>query len=209
MKWIYHKKKALTKEQCKKYIDSFEDKNKIKWKGPFDASKNGEQEYFYDGICLDVSQCSFRDVLIENLREYSKIHSFLLHYGEWGYFQYANMQRYQPGECYAGEHCEFSIDPRGNKRLLAWMFYLNDIKDGGGTRFPQQDFTTIVECGDLYIWPAYFTHTHYGLPAKNDLKYIITGWCNLQNNPELEKKFADKKNGSISATDGKTYSIMY
>jgi len=193
MKWIYHKKKALTKEQCEEYIDAFEDINKEKWRGPYNARQLKEEEYFYDGICLDVSVCGFKDILVENLHEYSKIHPFLLEYDEWGYYQYANMQRYQPGQSYAGEHCEFSIDPRASKRILAWMFYLNDIEDGGGTRFPQQDFTTTVECGDLYIWPAYFTHSHYGLPAKNELKYIITGWCNLQDNPDLEEKFGNPK----------------
>lgn len=194
MKWIYHKKKALTKEQCEEYISAFEDINKKKWRGPHNARQIQQETTFYDAICLDVSLCSFRDVLVENLEEYARIHPFLNDYEEWGYYQYANMQRYHPGESYAAEHCEFSVDKRSNKRILAWMFYLNDIKDGsGGTRFPQQNFTTTVEYGDLYIWPAYFTHSHYGLPAKNDLKYIITGWCNLQDNPYLENHFGKEK----------------
>jgi len=173
MDWIYHKKSALTREQCEKYILTFEDEKKEKFKGPI----NTLQAHFYDAINLNVSNCSFRDVLSESLKEYSRLHPFLLKYDRWDYSEIANFQRYQPGQSYSEEHCEFFNHPEAGKRILAWMFYLNDIEDGGGTRFPQQDFTTTVECGDLYIWPAHFTHTHYGLPAKNEIKYIITGWC--------------------------------
>jgi len=176
MKWIYHKKKALTKEQCEKYILSFEDENKQKIKGPDPLKLNS---HFYDRISLNVDKCSFESVLSESLKEYTKLHPFLMKYDRWDYDKIANFQRYQPGQSYSEEHCEFFNHTEAYKRILVWMFYLNDIKDGGGTRFPQQDFTTKVECGDLYIWPAHFTHTHYGLPAKNELKYIITGWCSF------------------------------
>ena len=27
------------------------------------------------------------------------------------------------------------------------------------------------------IWPAFWTHSHYGVPSKKQMKYIITGHC--------------------------------
>ena len=64
-------------------------------------------------------------------------------------------------------------------RVLAWMVYLNDIKKDGGTRWPQQNFTSKPRSGDLYIWPAGWTHSHYGVPALKETKYIVTGWCSF------------------------------
>ena len=57
--------------------------------------------------------------------------------------------------------------------------YLNDIKIKGGTCWPQQSFTSKPEAGDLYIWPAGWTHSHYGIPAPKENKYFMSGWCSL------------------------------
>ena len=45
------------------------------------------------------------------------------------------------------------------------LVYLNDIKKDGGTYWPQQRFTTKPRAGDLYIWPAGWTHSHMGVIA--------------------------------------------
>ena len=55
------------------------------------------------------------------------------------------------------------------------MIYLNDVNDGGETRFEYYDYNLKPEKGLLVIWPAYFTHLHYGLPS-TETKYIATGW---------------------------------
>ena len=95
-----------------------------------------------------------------------------------------NIQKYNPGQYYDSwsdteyweGHCEQQRSGSVS-RVLGWMFYLNDIKKGGGTRWPQQRFTSKPRAGDLYIWPAGWTHSHYGIPAPKEIKYIITGWC--------------------------------
>ena len=58
------------------------------------------------------------------------------------------------------------------------MFYLNDIEEGGGTHFPQQDITLKPKQGDLHIFPAQWTHVHHGIVAPREDKYIVTGWIN-------------------------------
>ena len=61
------------------------------------------------------------------------------------------------------------------------MIYLNDVTDGGQTYFPQQRRKIKPRVGDLYVWPAYFTHPHKGLISKTQTKYIATGWCHFIN----------------------------
>jgi len=78
---------------------------------------------------------------------------------------------------YAGEHMEHGKDVFDSKRLLAWMIYLNTVTDGGGTRWPQQNFKAKARVGDLLIWPAGWTHSHHGIVSNTETKYIVTGWC--------------------------------
>ena len=61
------------------------------------------------------------------------------------------------------------------------MIYLNDIKEGGGTHFCHQNFTTKPVAGNLYIWPAGWTHMHAGVNAPYESKYTITGWVEYLN----------------------------
>ena len=36
------------------------------------------------------------------------------------------------------------------------------------------------EQGTIAIWPASWTHSHYGKPAFKEHKYIVTGWANYE-----------------------------
>ena len=61
-------------------------------------------------------------------------------------------------------------------RVLLWMFYLNDVEEGGTTDFFYQKRSVKPKAGRMVIAPAYFTHTHRGqMPISND-KYILTSW---------------------------------
>lgn len=61
-------------------------------------------------------------------------------------------------------------------RMLLFMFYLNDVEEGGETEFHYQDIKVKPKAGRMVIAPAYFTHTHRGnVPVSNN-KYILTSW---------------------------------
>ncbi|MCA1767902.1 MAG: 2OG-Fe(II) oxygenase, partial [Idiomarina sp.] len=61
-------------------------------------------------------------------------------------------------------------------RALLFMFYLNDVDEGGETDFYYQERSLRPKAGQMVIAPAYFTHTHRGrMPVSND-KYILTSW---------------------------------
>ena len=85
-----------------------------------------------------------------------------------------NIQRYNPGQGYHLQHCE-DYCPETN-RVMAWTLYLNDVSDGGGTRFVEYDETVDAVAGRLCIFPAYWTHSHHGVVSPTQTKYIVTGW---------------------------------
>ena len=170
--YIFRKKKCLTKDSCKSIITFFEKSN-----------EKVENPRGYIGIytTFDNSQLMFLlDIVRKSINEYSDKYDYLKRlYTDWGVTHNFHVQKYLPGNSYSGEHMEHGKDECDSKRLLGWMFYLNDIKKDGGTCWPQQNFTTKPREGDLYIWPAGWTHSHHGIPAPNEIKYIVTGWVEM------------------------------
>lgn len=89
-------------------------------------------------------------------------------------------QKYAAGEGnYNYWHCENYPAPNTVEplhRTLLFMYYLNDVAEGGETDFYYQEKSIQPQQGRMVIAPAYFTHTHRGrTPISND-KYIITSW---------------------------------
>ncbi|MFV0597375.1 2OG-Fe(II) oxygenase [Shewanella sp.] len=61
-------------------------------------------------------------------------------------------------------------------RVVLYMFYLNDVEEGGETEFYYQQRKISPKKGTMVIAPAGFTHSHRGnMPISND-KYIATSW---------------------------------
>ncbi len=61
-------------------------------------------------------------------------------------------------------------------RVVLYMFYLNDVEEGGETEFFYQNRKLTPKRGTMVIAPAGFTHSHRGnMPTSGD-KYIATSW---------------------------------
>ncbi len=171
--FIFKKHTALTQYESNICIEYFEGDKNIK------EDKKRGYSLVYGSLGFDKFQF-LKNILITNINEYVQQHLFLSTlYAPWGIDDSFNIQKYLPGNAYGGEHMEHGKDFCDARRLLAWMIYLNDVKDKGGTCWPQQNFTSIPQTGDLYIWPAGWTHSHYGIASPTEIKYIITGWCSF------------------------------
>jgi hypothetical protein len=99
---------------------------------------------------------------------------------KWGITENVNMQRYCPSEGFYKYHCERSAFSAVN-RLLVFMTYLNDVKNGGETEWLYQKLKIKPKKGLTVIWPADWMYTHRGIPSKKETKYIITGWFSFIN----------------------------
>lgn len=61
-------------------------------------------------------------------------------------------------------------------RVMLFMYYLNDVREGGETEFLYQNLKLKPTRGQLVFSPCGYTHTHKGhVPLTND-KYILTSW---------------------------------
>ena len=93
-----------------------------------------------------------------------------------------NIQRYHAGEHFGSLHSE-RTGMSGLHRVLVWMTYLNDISDGGQTRYDHYDLEVRPQRGKTLIWPAEWTHAHTGNRVVSGTKYIITGWMHFPLKP--------------------------
>jgi len=119
---------------------------------------------------------AYREHVMANLQSYVEDFPVLeISAGRLGFLEPPQIQFYKPGAAFFGEHFE-SSGLNICHRVLAFQTYLNDISEGGGTHFVDQNHTVAPKKGETMIWPAGFTHTHRGVPAPKEEKYIITGW---------------------------------
>lgn len=70
-------------------------------------------------------------------------------------------------------------------RVLLFMYYLNDVEEGGQTGFYYQDMEVSPRRGRMVIAPAGFTHTHCGKMPVSDDKYILTSWILYKRREDL------------------------
>ena len=171
---------ALTSEQCKLMIDYMNSSELIPGAVGMDRRVKPETKESLD-LPMNLNRetevdCIIIDSLFEKRNEYVEKHPFLDNELKlWNVRSGYNLQKYLPGKGFYKNHCE-NVGGDSVVRVLAWMYYLNTIKDGGGTYFTDYDLSMNAVAGRCVIWPAFFTHTHHGIVSKTETKYIATGW---------------------------------
>ena len=174
------------KELCDQIINFFENNSDLHIKGTtgggVDESIKKSTDMTIHPEDLKDKKYSLFNEYFKNLHQcfndYKEQYDFLkifvkkLHIGPF------NIQKYFPGDHFAGLHSE-RTDMASIHRLFAWMTYLNDVEDGGTTDFEYYKIKVKPETGKTLIWPAEWTHAHKGAVLKSGKKYIITGWLHF------------------------------
>ena len=74
-------------------------------------------------------------------------------------------------------HHDFTIDYENKKhRVITYIFYLNDVEEGGETEIWGGNVKIKSKAGKLLLFPSCWTFPHRGVMPISDNKYIITGW---------------------------------
>lgn len=201
MEFIYIKNKSLSPELCKDIITKFELSNN-KYDG---VTRGGLNKNIKDTLDLKISDniisSDWNDVLsllnkelLKNVKIYvNNINKNLCVNEEYSttkfkYFEGLEIshetylvQKYKKCSGRYVYHNDQHIDWNEKKyRILTYLWYLNDVDEGGETEF-WGDYKIKPKAGQLLIFPSTWTFPHRGkVPVSSD-KYIITGWIYSKN----------------------------
>jgi prolyl 4-hydroxylase len=83
------------------------------------------------------------------------------------------MKRYRPGQA---EQFQLHFDAVNHlsNRYLVLLWYLNDVAEGGATRFPQLGVDVAPKTGRLLVFPPYWMYQHEGVQPISGDKYILS-----------------------------------
>lgn len=83
------------------------------------------------------------------------------------------IKRYTPG---ADESFQLHFDSIGEvaNRYLVFLWYLNDVLEGGETGFSGLDLEVHPKAGRLLMFPPYWMYQHLGRPPVSGEKFIIS-----------------------------------
>jgi hypothetical protein len=177
--WV--KDEAISPELCKNLIKKFEmSPNKEPGRAGFHYIPTHKQstDLFISGLPEFAEEDqSLSTALTLGVNEY--VHQlkqipWALNFRDTGY----KVQRTEPGQFYHW-HSDFYIDLDFRYvRVLTFIWYLNDITDGGETEF-YNGFKVQPKQGRLLMFPADYTVYHRGVPPVSETKYICTGWMHI------------------------------
>lgn len=83
------------------------------------------------------------------------------------------MKRYAVGK---GEWFQPHFDSINEvaSRYLVFLWYLNDVAEGGETEFCDLDLKVDARAGRLLVFPPYWMYQHAGQPPRSNDKYILS-----------------------------------
>ena len=171
---------------CNEIIQLFENNKNLQKQGVVGKSTNLKVKKTID---ISVSPNDLKNTKFEILKQYiGELHKCYLDYqNQWPFLKSIlknidigrfNIQKYSRGDHFAQLHSE-RVSINTSHRLFAWMTYLNDVEDGGKTKFDHYEINIKPETGKTLIWPAEWTHAHTGEVLNNGEKYIVTGWMHF------------------------------
>lgn len=83
------------------------------------------------------------------------------------------LKRYRAGAD-EGFQPHFDSVHEAANRYLVFLWYLNDVEEGGETDFPQLGVRVAARRGRLLMFPPYWMFQHAGLPPGSADKYILS-----------------------------------
>ena len=133
---------------------------------------------------LHTTICRYLAKSVEHYR--TKVKSF----SEWApenlYFEHIRIKRYISED---KDEFDTHVDVGhsiNEGRYLSFMWYLNDVNDGGAIEFTELDFKVQPKKGDLLMFPPIWMFPHKGHLLNSGKKYLLSSYLHYPEpkNPE-------------------------
>ena len=162
---------------CQKMIGSFHELQKLQRRNGRGIRAGLEGSSWTE---LNVSRLSdatfldmFRQTIAAAVARYNRDIGLTIALPNSATFSDLIMKRYRPE---GDERFQLHFDAINHvaNRYLVFLWYLNDVAEGGETRFPQLDHSVESRSGRLLMFPPYWMYQHEGLPPRTGDKYILS-----------------------------------
>jgi 2-oxoglutarate-Fe(II)-dependent oxygenase superfamily protein len=168
---------ALPREFCDRLIDAFRQSSAIhvqrerEWRPGLDASAWTELDL--TPLADAALKGFFRDHVAEYLARYNSDVGLRIAIPASPMLAELRLKRYQPG---TGQEFQLHFDSINAvaNRYLVFLWYLNDVSDGGETEFPDLGIKVQPRAGRLLMFPPYWMYQHAGLPPRSGEKFILS-----------------------------------
>lgn len=172
---------VLEPEICEKIIKYFENNSEL-----HERIENNKIPNFTQ---LNLTENCKKDSEIDNIHNYliSKVFEYKKRYYAYvdercfpiqNQFEQFRIKKYfHEKEDQFDTHVDVT-DYASARRFLSFMWYLNDVNEGGETQF--RDLTIEAKCGRLVIFPPLWMYPHRGCPPIGQDKYILSTYLHYK-----------------------------
>lgn len=168
---------ALPRTFCDRLIEAFRQSTMMhvqrerEWRAGLDASAWTELDMtpLADAALKDF----FRGHIAEYLARYNRDVGLHIAIPASPQIAELRLKRYRPE---TGEEFQLHFDSINAvaNRYLVFLWYLNDVADGGETEFPDLNIRVQPRAGRLLMFPPYWMYQHAGLPPRSNDKFILS-----------------------------------
>jgi hypothetical protein len=184
IEYIYEKSFSIPPEVCVFFINFFENNKNLQDEGRVGDGEVKKSIKDTIDLVLKISPIDnpinklINNVLINtlniSLKDYLSVTNIQLSFEKF-IIDTIQIQKYIVNVGKIENHTDSYVTDNNLKRVFTFIWYLNDVNEGGETLFFEK-YSIKPQKGKLVIFPAEWFFQHKGkTPISND-KYIITGW---------------------------------
>lgn len=168
---------ALPLEFCTRLIDAFGETQAMHVERPrgwrVGLEESAWTELDLTALADDALKAFFRGRIDEYLARYNQELGLPIPVPASPLLAELRLKRYRPG---TGEGFQLHFDSINEvaRRYLVFLWYLNDVAEGGETEFPGLALKVAPRAGRLLVFPPFWMYQHAGLPPRSGDKYILS-----------------------------------
>ena len=168
---------ALTPEFCAEMIRSFNELSRLHIANGRGHKRGLEGSAWTELNITPLADASFKGFFLSQIDEYLARYNQNLGLSipvpSRPRIEDIRIKRYRPGTDEKFEPHYDALDDKCN-RYLVFLWYLNDVADGGETEFCNLALKVQARTGRLLMFPPYWMFQHAGLPPRSNDKYIVS-----------------------------------
>ena len=168
---------AFDAETCTQMINSFNSLQRFHKPNGRNARTGLENSAWVELDVTPLADVAFKGFIYATIDEYLKRYNaelgLTIPIPSSAHLAELIIKRYRPnyGEVFQ-PHFD-SVNAVAN-RYLVFLWYLNDVAEGGQTRFVDLDVDVTPKAGRLLIFPPYWMYQHEALAPRSNEKYILS-----------------------------------